>query len=103
VFSVRYMLKLCMYFRLMSVFEMLKLVLLLTYEFDINIIEKKIIYESISAIYDSRRLWNEACHCAGCSVFSYSSSGKPVKWRKFEGDISGKILPNKPATIAMSN
>jgi len=94
-----------MYFRLISAFERLKVELLLIYESEINIIVKIIIYEitNISALSESRGLWNEAFQCAGCSTFSYSWSGRPVNWRKFAGDISRKTLPNKPAAMAKSN
>ena len=50
--------------------------------------EKIIIDESISALSESVVLWNETFQCAVCSTFSYSWSGKPLKWRKFEDDIS---------------
>ena len=46
MFSVRYMLKVSIYFRLISVFEGLKVGLLLIYASEINIIVKLIIYES---------------------------------------------------------
>jgi hypothetical protein len=95
--------QLFMYVRLMSAFERLKVVLLLINEYEINIVGKIIIYESMSALSESRGLWNEPVQCAVCSTFSYSWSGKPAKWRKFEGDISRKILPNKTATMAKSN
>ena len=72
--SVRYMLKLCIYFRLMSVFERLNVLLLLIYESQIinTVIIIIIIYERILALSESRGPHNEAFQCAGCSTFSYS-------------------------------